>query len=162
METVRPSSFYKIVLTKHTPFTTRLTNTIWFNVTFLILRINSGVTIGPADPALQGGAVSGGRKIARKCGTFFGKLNCSTSKSTRFRLEMYIFFRFLPSFSLFCRDLIFNETFNKTASRGAKWATGAPAGGRPYPTLRHCWVVDLIESRHQVKEDNINSLVIYC
>ena len=51
----------------------------------------SGVTIGPADPALQGGAVSGGRKIARKCGTFFGKLNCSTSKSTRLRLEMYIF-----------------------------------------------------------------------
>ena len=76
----------------------------------------SGVTIGPADPALQGGAVSGGRKIARKCGTFFGKLNCSTSKSTRFGIEMYIFFRFLPSFSLFCRDLILKEIFDKTAS----------------------------------------------
>ena len=90
----------------------------------------SGVTIGPADPALQGGAVSGGRQIARKCGTFFGKLNCSTSKSTRFRLEMHIFIRFLPPFSLFCWDLILKE-------RGAKWATGAPAGGRPYSTLRH-------------------------
>ena len=97
-----------------------------------VVKLISGVTIGPADPALQGG-----RKIARKYGTFFEKLNSSTSKSTRFRLEMYIFFRFLPSFSLFFRDLIFNETFNKTASRGAKWATGAPAGGRPYPTLRH-------------------------
>ena len=78
----------------------------------------SGVTIGPADPALQVGAVLGGRKIARKCGTFFGKLNCSTSKSTRFRLKTYFFFKFLPSFSLFCRDLIWKETFNKTASWG--------------------------------------------
>ena len=55
---------------------------------------DSGVTIGPADPALQGGAVSGGRKIARKCGTFYGKLNCSTSKNMRFRPEKYIFLDF--------------------------------------------------------------------
>ena len=61
----------------------------------------SGITIGPADPALQGGAVSGVRKIARKYGTFFEKLNCSTSKSTRFRLEMYIFSDFYRHFHYF-------------------------------------------------------------
>ena len=66
------------------------------------ILVRSGITIGPADPALQGAPLQGGgRKIARKCGTFFGKLNCSTSKSTGFRLKIYIF-RFLMSFSLFC------------------------------------------------------------
>ena len=98
----------------------------------------SGLTIGPADPALQGGAVSGGRKIARKCGTFFGKLNCSTSKSTRFRLEMHIFIRFLPPFSLFCWDLILKETFNKSASwgdRGRQMGDGGASRGAPIPNV---------------------------
>ena len=63
--------------------------------------MNSGVTIGPADPALLGGAVSGGRQIAQKCGTFFGKLNCSTNKSTRFRPEMFVFLDFYRHFHYF-------------------------------------------------------------
>ena len=99
----------------------------------------SGVTIGPADPALQGGAVLGGRKIARKCGTFFGKLNCSTSKSTRFKLEMYVFLDFDRHFHYFAGIWFQRKYFIKLslgATGGAKWATGAPAGGRPYPTLR--------------------------
>ena len=37
--------------------------------------IGSGVTIGPEDPAMQGGAVFGGRQIVKKCGTFSKKLN---------------------------------------------------------------------------------------
>ena len=114
-----------------------------------VVKLISGVTIGPADPALQGGAVSGGRKIAQKCGTFFGKLNCSTSKSTRFRLEMHIFIRFLPSFSLFCRDLILKETFNKSASwgdRGRHMGDRGASRGRPYPTLRHCLLTSAINN----------------
>ena len=57
----------------------------------------------PCWPRTAGGAVSGGGacKIARKCRTFFGKLNCGTSKSTRFRLEMYIFFDFYRHFHYF-------------------------------------------------------------
>ena len=39
METVRPSCFDKIIRTKHTSFTTRLTDAIWFYGIFLIVRI---------------------------------------------------------------------------------------------------------------------------
>ena len=62
-----------------------------FSYAKIYFLFSSGVTIGSADPALQGGAISGGRKIARKCGIFFGKLNCCTSKIMPFKLQMYIF-----------------------------------------------------------------------
>ena len=101
----------------------------------------SGVTIGPADPTLQGGAVSGGRKIVRKCGTFFGKLNCSNSNCTRFRLELYIFLDFFRHFHYFVGFRFSRKHLIKLllrATGGAKWANGAPAGGHPKPTFRHC------------------------
>ena len=106
------------------------------------ILVRSGITIGPADPALQGGApFQGGRKIVRKCGTFFGKLNCCNSNCTRFRLELYIFLDFFRHFHYFVGFRFSRKHLIKLllrATGGAKWANGAPAGGHPKPTFRHC------------------------
>ena len=97
-----------------------------------VVQEYSGVTIGSTNPPVLRRHRFRGRKIAPRFGTFLGKLNCCTSKSTRFRLEMYIYYRFLP-FSRFSQDLIVNlKHLIKLPSwcdRGTKWATGALIGG---------------------------------
>ena len=51
---------------------------------------------------------------------------------------MHIFIRFLPPFSLFCRDLILKETFDKSASwgdRGRQMGDGGASRGAPIPNV---------------------------
>ena len=51
----------------------------------------SGVTKGPADPAVWGGAIIGGHKIVVWIWDNLEKLNYSTSKAARFALQTHLF-----------------------------------------------------------------------
>ena len=73
---------------------------------------------------------------------------------------MYIFKRFLPSFSLLCRDLILKETFNITASwgdRGRQMGKGGASRGHPCPTLRHwCPLTTISYITHTIVSTPVN------
>ena len=90
----------------------------YFNLTYPILLIHEAgsskttkIKIGlqcndrPCLSRTTGGAVSGGgsAKLLENVDIFFGKLSCSTSKSTCFRLEMYIFLDFYLHFHYLAR-----------------------------------------------------------
>ena len=66
--------------------------------------MSSGITIGPADPALQGGAVSGGAKLLENVGHFSENLTevlakvCVFGRKCSFFKDFAIIFTFLPGF----------------------------------------------------------------